>query len=60
MESLANVREHVPTLKEKVEYIKNLYEVIRSCYRALTPEEEVREEKVIAKTEKKSISVSSQ
>jgi len=29
-----------------VEYIKNLYEVIRSCYRQLTPEEEMTEEKV--------------
>lgn len=41
-----SVKEHVPKLKEKVEYIKNLYEVIRSCYRVLTPEEEMREEKV--------------
>lgn len=41
-----SVKEHVPKLKEKVEYIKNLYEVIRGCYRVLTPEEEMREEKV--------------
>ena len=41
-----SVKEHVPNLKEKVEYIKNLYEVIRSCCRILTPEEEMREEKV--------------
>ena len=41
-----SVKEHVAKLKEKVEYIKNLYEVIRGCYRVLTPEEEMREEKV--------------
>lgn len=27
MQSLLTVKEHVPSLKEKVEYIKNLYEV---------------------------------
>ena len=27
MQRLATVKEHVPSLKEKVEYIKNLYEV---------------------------------
>ncbi|XP_073235787.1 dynein heavy chain domain-containing protein 1-like [Porites lutea] len=48
MQKLSIVKEHVPRLKEKVEYIKNLYEVIRSCYRQLTPEEEVSEEKVWA------------
>ena len=27
MQRLSTVKEHVPSLKEKVEYIKNLYEV---------------------------------
>ena len=27
MQKLSTVKEHVPSLKEKVEYIKNLYEV---------------------------------
>jgi len=27
MQKLSTVKEHVPNLKEKVEYIKNLYEV---------------------------------
>lgn len=57
MESFVNVREYVFILKEKVEYIKNFYEVIRSCYRVFILEEEVREEKVIVKIEKKFIFV---
>jgi len=28
MQRLSTVKEHVPSLKEKVEYIKNLYEVM--------------------------------
>ncbi|XP_048580282.1 dynein heavy chain domain-containing protein 1 isoform X3 [Nematostella vectensis] len=48
IQKLEKVKARMPALKEKVEYIKNLFEVIRSCYRQLSPEEEVTEEKVWA------------